>query len=131
MLSFSNTYWRAPNHAAPSSFPLSGIRCCADRPHRASPGYHPGWLRNLNTTAPLAQARGRAVQRISLENPVTQLMSEGAGKTIVWIGNKGNLHSIWGALAAPEPPPLNYGDLYIVERGKSGSPEVTRQHFGP
>lgn len=93
--------------------------------------YSPGWLRNLNTAVPLAQARGLTVQRIPAENPATQLMSEGAGKTIVWIGNKGNLQSIWDALAAPEPPPLNYGDLYIVERGYSGNPTVTRQYFGP
>lgn len=93
--------------------------------------YSPSWARNLNTAVPLAEVRGLTIQHITAENPAIQLMSEGAGKTIVWIGNKGNLQSIWDALAAPEPPPLNYGDLYIIERGNSGNPEVTRQHFGP
>ncbi len=93
--------------------------------------YAPGIKRNLDPAAPLARARGLEIQRIPAESPAARLMAEGAGKTIVWIGNKGNLQSIWDALAAPEPPPLEYGDLYIVERARIGSPIVTRRRFGP
>lgn len=93
--------------------------------------YSPGINRNLETAAPLAAARGLEVQRIPAENPARRLMAAGAGKTIVWIGNKGNLRSIWDAIAAPDPPPLEYGDLHIVTRARAGSPRVERRRFGP
>jgi len=93
--------------------------------------YSPGIQRNLDTATPLAQARGLPITRIPAENPAARLMSEGAGKNIVWIGNKGNLQSIWDALDAPAPAPLQYGDLYIVRRARVGSPLVERRHFGP
>lgn len=92
--------------------------------------YSPGIQRNLDTAAPLAKARGLTIQRIPTENPAAQIMAQGAGKTIVWVGNKGNLQTIWDAISAPEPPPLEYGDLYIVERARVGSPKVTRLRFG-
>jgi hypothetical protein len=93
--------------------------------------YSPGIQRNLDTAAPLAKARGLPVQRIPAENPAARLMQAGKGKTIVWIGNKGNLQSIWEALNAPEPPPLEYGDLYIVKPARLGRPVVERRHYGP
>lgn len=93
--------------------------------------FSPGIQRNLDTAAPLARARGLTVQRIPAENPAARLMAAGAGKTIVWVGNKGNLRSIWDAISAPEPPPLEYGDLYIVTRARIGSPLVERRRFGP
>ncbi|MDJ0627845.1 MAG: histidine phosphatase family protein [Rhodobacter sp.] len=93
--------------------------------------YAPGIQRNLDTAAPLAQARGLDIQRIPAENPAARLMAAGAGKTIVWVGNKGNLQSIWDAIAAPEPAPLQYGDLYFVTRARVGSPLVERRRFGP
>lgn len=93
--------------------------------------YSPGIKRNLDTAAPLAQARGLTVQRIPAENPAARLMAEGAGKTIVWVGNKGNLASIWKALGAPDPAPLQYGDLYFVTPARFGSPRVERMRFGP
>ncbi|MDJ0824809.1 MAG: histidine phosphatase family protein [Rhodobacter sp.] len=93
--------------------------------------YSPGIQRNLDTAAPLAAARGLTVQRLPAENPAARLMAAGAGKTIVWVGNKGNLQSIWDAIAAPEPPPLQYGDLFLVTRARVGSPLVERRRFGP
>lgn len=93
--------------------------------------YSPGIKRNLDTAGPLAKDRGLTVQRIPAENPAARLMAEGAGKTIVWVGNKGNIASIWQALGAPEPAPLNYGDLFFVTPAKFGSPRVTRTYFGP
>jgi len=93
--------------------------------------YSPGIQRNLDTAAPLAKARGITIQRIPAENPAAKIMAEGAGKTVVWVGNKGNLNSIWDALHAPGEPPLNYGDLFTVTRARIGSPLVTRARFGP
>lgn len=92
--------------------------------------YSPGIKRNLDTAAPLAAARGLTVERIPAENPAATLMARGAGRSIVWIGNKGNLQAIWDALDAPGPPPLEYGDLHIVEPGRPGPPGVTRRRFG-
>ena len=91
--------------------------------------YSPGIKRNLDTAAPLATARGLNVKRIPANNPAAKLMAQGGGKSIVWIGNKGNLQSIWDALNAPGPAPLEYGDLFIVTPGGS-VPNVTRRHFG-
>ena len=93
--------------------------------------YSPGIKRNLDTAAPLSKATGVPVQRMPGENPAGRLMAAGAGKTIVWIGNKGNLRSIWDSLQAPEPPPLEYGDLFFVTRARIGSPLVDRQRFEP
>ena len=93
--------------------------------------YSPGIQRNLDTAAPLAQARGLQIQRIPADNPAARLLAEGRGKTIVWVGNKGNLQSIWDAIAAPEPPPLTYGDLFIVTKARIGSPLVERRRHGP
>ena len=93
--------------------------------------YSPGIKRNLDTAAPLAAARGLEVKRIPAENPAARLMAENPGKTVVWIGNKGNLQSIWDAIAAPEPAPLAYGDLFFVTRARVGSPIVERRRFGP
>jgi len=93
--------------------------------------YAPGIKRNLDTAAPLAKAQGLAVQRIPTENPAARLMAAGAGKTIVWVGNKGNLQSIWDNLGAPGPAPLQYGDLFIVTPARLGSPIVEHRNFGP
>ncbi|NNK77680.1 MAG: histidine phosphatase family protein, partial [Litoreibacter sp.] len=65
------------------------------------------------------------------ENPSRVLMSEGAGKTIVWVGNKGNLANIWESLGAPGPAPLEYGDVFIVEPAPSGPPSVIRRSYEP
>ncbi|WP_172298395.1 histidine phosphatase family protein [Pseudoruegeria sp. HB172150] len=93
--------------------------------------YAPGIRRNLDTAAPLAAARNLTVQRIPGERPAPVLMSAGAGRAIVWVGNKGNLASIWQDLGAPDPAPLDYGDLFIVTRAPDGTPVVARHHFGP
>ena len=93
--------------------------------------YSPGFQRNLDTAAPLSAARRLPIQRLPVANPAARLMAEGGGKTIVWVGNKDNLAAIWEAFGAPEPPPLNYGDLYIVEPSRFGNPHVVRSHFGP
>lgn len=93
--------------------------------------YSPGLQRNIDTAEPLARARGLRVIRMAPENPAPRLMAQGAGKTIVWIGNKGNLAEIWTSLDAPDPAPLDYGDLFLVTRGPNGAPRVERRRFGP
>lgn len=87
--------------------------------------------RNLDTAAPLAADRGIGVQVINDMNPTARLMEAGAGRTIVWVGNKDNLKTIWKTLQLPGPPPLDYGDLYIAAPSRFGRPQVDRRRFGP
>ena len=89
--------------------------------------FSPSIQRNLDTAQPLAKARGLPIERIAAGRPAPALMSQGGGKTIIWIGNKGNLKSIWKDLAAPGVAPLEYGDLFIVTEG----PTVERRRFEP
>ncbi|KNG94202.1 histidine phosphatase family protein [Pseudaestuariivita atlantica] len=91
--------------------------------------FSPGIQRNLDTAKPLAEATGLEITRIPQEAPTARLMREGAGKTIVWVGNKGNLRRIWEDLGAQDPPPLEYGDLYIVTRGPGGIPRIERKRI--
>ena len=79
--------------------------------------------RNLDTAKPLSEARGLPVEKITSLKPARVLMERGGGKTIVWVGNKWNLKSIWTDLAAPGVAPLEYGDLFIVTPG----PKVERR----
>ena len=89
--------------------------------------FAPDIQRNLDTAAPLAQARGIEVQTLPALDPAPDLMARGAGQTIVWVGNKDNLQSIWDRLALPGPPPLEYGDLFIVEKAPIGPARVLRR----
>lgn len=93
--------------------------------------YSPGIKRNLDTAAPLSAARNIPIMRIPSERPAARLMALGAGKSIIWIGNKGNLQSIWDSLEAPGRPPLEYGELFFVTREGTGPVTVERRTFGP
>jgi hypothetical protein len=93
--------------------------------------YAPGVQRNLDTAAPLAADRQLTVNWIPTFNLASRLMENGRGKTIVWVGNKGNLADLWKSLALPDPPPLEYGDLYIVKAMPGSAPRVDRRRFEP
>lgn len=93
--------------------------------------YSPGIKRNLDTAAPLEQARGLTLARIPAETPTGPLTRRGAGKTVIWVGNKGNIRRIWEDLSLPEPAPLNYGDLHIIRSDASGQVTLERLRFGP
>lgn len=93
--------------------------------------YAPGIKRNLDTAAPLAQARGLSVKRIPQESPTGPLLRAGAGKTVIWVGNKGNLTTIWQDLGLPEPIPLDYGDLVLIQSDASGRITLDRRRYGP
>lgn len=92
--------------------------------------YSPGLDRNLATAAPLAEARGLEITRIPPTGVAQRILSESAGLTVAWVGNKGNLTEIWDSLGAPGNPPLDYGDLFFVESGRLGGLKVTRRRFG-
>ena len=91
--------------------------------------YSPRLQRNLDTVAPLAAARGLTVHHLPTDNPVARLMADGAGKTIVWVGNKGNIASIWQALGIAGPAPLAHEDLHFLDAPGFGPMQVTKRNF--
>lgn len=93
--------------------------------------YSPGIQRNLDTAAPLAAARDMPVTRIPQERPAPIIARRSPGQSVIWIGNKGNLRSIWDDLDLPGEPPLGYGDLFIVTAGAGGALSVERRFWGP
>ncbi|WP_233140005.1 histidine phosphatase family protein [Marivita geojedonensis] len=93
--------------------------------------YSPGIKRNLDTAAPLSNARGLPIERRTQENPAPRLAQEAAGRSVIWIGNKGNIQNIWDSFALLEPAPLEYGDLHIVRVDANGRVTVERRRFGP
>ena len=92
--------------------------------------YSPGFQRNLDTAEPLLAARGLEVSRIPARGAAARMLSESAGQSVVWVGNKGNLKEIWTDLAAPGRPPLNYGEIFILTPGPQGTPRVTALQWG-
>ncbi|TNF22553.1 MAG: histidine phosphatase family protein [Rhodobacteraceae bacterium] len=93
--------------------------------------YSPGLSRNLDTARPLATARNLPITRVGQERPAPVLATLGAGKTAIWIGNKGNLQSIWDDLGLSGAPPLEYGDLFIVRADGAGRLSLERRRWGP
>lgn len=93
--------------------------------------FSPGLQRNLDTAAPLSAARGLPIERLAQESPAAKLAQAGGGRATIWIGNKGNIQSIWDALSLPDPAPLEYGDLHIIGADNAGRLTVERRRFGP
>ncbi len=88
--------------------------------------YSPDIARNLETARPLSQARALPVTIIPSEFLLDRLATQAAGRTAIWIGNKGNLISTFEALGAAGPPPVNYGDMVILEPAPLGGISVQR-----
>ncbi|WP_417210757.1 histidine phosphatase family protein [Antarctobacter sp.] len=93
--------------------------------------YSPGIKRNLDTAEPLAQALGLPVKRLPQENPTPALVERGAGTVVIWVGNKGNIATIWEDLRLSEPSPLAYGDLHIIRSDAQGRVTIERRRYGP
>ncbi|SHG76611.1 histidine phosphatase family protein [Marivita hallyeonensis] len=93
--------------------------------------YSPSIQRNLDTAAPLSDARGLPIERRPQENPAPRLAREAVGRSVIWIGNKGNIQSIWDSFSLPQPAPLDYGDLFIARADANGRVTVERRRFGP
>ncbi|WP_136440825.1 histidine phosphatase family protein [Pacificoceanicola onchidii] len=91
--------------------------------------HSPGIQRNLDTAAPLLAARGLEIERIAQENPTPRLTRSAAGRTVIWVGNKGNIAQIWEDLALPGNAPLEYGDLVFIRSDAAGNVTVERQTY--
>ncbi|EBA07141.1 histidine phosphatase family protein [Sagittula stellata] len=91
----------------------------------------PGIDRNLATAAPLAKALDLPVERIPQEHPTAALVQSAQGRSVIWIGNKGNLTRIWEDLRLTGPAPLEYGDLAILRADANGTATIERRRYGP
>lgn len=92
--------------------------------------YSPGLTRNLDTVAPLAKQRGLTVKVIGLSRVAARLVRENPGKTVLWVGNSDNLGIIYKDIGGVGPPPIVYGDLYIVRVADQGPAQVTKLRYG-
>ena len=93
--------------------------------------YSPGIKRNLDTAAPLAEALNLPVKRLPQESPTPALVERGAGTVVIWVGNKGNIATIWEDLGLSDPAPLNYGDLHIIRSDAQARVTIERRRYGP
>ncbi len=92
--------------------------------------YSPHLTRNLDTVAPLAKQRGLSVKVIGVSQVAARLIGENPGKTVLWVGNKDNLGVIYEDIGGEGPPPIVYGDLYIVRVPHKGPAQVTKKRYG-
>lgn len=94
--------------------------------------FSPGIQRNLDTAMPLAKALNLPIQRIPQEAPTAALVQQAAAGPVIWIGNKGNIQTIWRDLGLPDDSgPLGYGQLHILRADAAGKVTVERRTYGP
>ncbi len=93
--------------------------------------YSPDIQRNLDTAAPLAAATDLPVTIIVKEQAGARMTADYPDGTVVWVGNKGNLRTIWEELGAPGEAPQEYGEIGVVELLGSGGRRVTRLTVDP
>lgn len=93
--------------------------------------FSPDKQRNIDTVTPLASQRGLDVTLIDPVRIARRMFSGRNGQTLVWVGNKDNLETLWDELGAMGNAPLNYGDLFIVTLPRTGPLSVERRHWGP
>jgi hypothetical protein len=109
--------------------------------------YSPDRGRNRETVEPLANRLGLTVNLVpekQLANTkafadqfVNMVLSEHAGGTVLWVGNKspvgiwgGNLKEIYKRLGGEGDPPSKYDDLFFVVVTDSGALNVTKTTYG-
>lgn len=89
--------------------------------------YAPDIKRNLDTAAPLAAATGLRTTVPRNPSLTRHLVRQSRGRAVIWVGNKGNIRSIWQDLSLPGPAPLEYGELAIIRSDASGAVTVERR----
>lgn len=92
--------------------------------------YSTSLQRNVDTATPLSNATGLPIIKIASEKVAARITRDYPDSTVVWVGNKGNLVTLWEDLKAPGDPPLEYGDLFVVTMENGAARDVRRMHFG-
>ncbi|WP_300060971.1 histidine phosphatase family protein [uncultured Roseobacter sp.] len=93
--------------------------------------YSPDIARNLQTAEPLSQARGLPITIIPKERAGARMTRDRPEGTVVWVGNKGNLRTIWAELGAPGMAPQEYGEIGVLTLRPGRTPEVARLQVQP
>ena len=109
--------------------------------------YSPDRGRNRETVEPLAKRLGLSVNlipekqlantKVFADQFVDTVLSEHAGGTVVWVGNKspvgiwgGNLKEIYKQLGATGDAPSKYDDLFIIVVTDAGALNVSKTTYG-
>lgn len=83
--------------------------------------------RNIDSTVPLAEARGIDYETLPGPRIHTLLPEIAAGQSVIWIGNSDNLVAIWDAFGLPGDPPTTYGDIAVITPGADGRAVAARR----
>jgi hypothetical protein len=96
--------------------------------------YSPNLKRNIDTAMPLSKQLGIDITLIeqgkSWESVANRLVSEHPGKSVLWVGNRGNLIQLYALLGGKGEPPLEYGEIVILHVSGGQQTEEERRHFG-
>ena len=98
--------------------------------------YSPDLSRNIDTVKPLAETLGLDITiaaesaKIDLDQVAGRLVNDHPGKTVLWVGNKGNLVRLYSALGGTDEAPLEYGELFIMHVPDQGATRVEKRRFG-
>lgn len=93
--------------------------------------YSPDIKRNLDTARPLSQATGLPVTITPKEYVAADMTANHPDGTAIWIGNKGNLRSIWAELGGSGPAPQEYGEIGVIQLQGGAPPVVSRLTVTP
>jgi phosphohistidine phosphatase SixA len=96
--------------------------------------YSPKLERNIDTVKPLAEQLGLQITLVDadadLDQVTERLLSDYPNGTVLWVGNKENLDTIFSNLGGLGKPPVEYGELFIMRVSGRGDPEIERKHYG-
>ena len=96
--------------------------------------YSPNLARNLDTARPLADKLALEINVVadeqSWEAVAQSLISDHPGKTVLWVGNRGNLIKLFALLGGKGEPPLEYGQISILRVSANANTQVEKRHFG-
>jgi len=88
--------------------------------------------RNMDSARPLAEARDIEMTLIDPDTVPDTLPGLAAGRSVIWVGNTGNLGRLWDTFGLDgEATPVTYGQLAIIEAGAGGVLTVETRSFGP
>ena len=92
--------------------------------------YSTSYRRNIATAEPLAEAQGLSIETVPDFDVTPKILAGNAGRTILWVGNKGNIAPMWDVLGLTGDAPLAYGDLAFVRADGTGRISVAMTRFG-
>jgi phosphohistidine phosphatase SixA len=98
--------------------------------------YCPDLERNLDTARPLAQHLGiditvkPAKSTPLVRDIVADMLDNHAGKTVLWVGNVGNLNEMYWHLDGDGDGPIVYGDLFVITVPEQGPTSIEKRRFG-